>query len=81
MNITGALILLAVLAAIVWTISGLVMWRRSVLTGVVASGIAVLAAGLAWYAWVESHSTVWTVAYVVLMLVAVASALRQFVGK
>ena len=81
MNITGALILLAVLVAVVWTISGLVARPRSVLTGVVASGIAVLGAGLARYAWLESQSTAWTVAYVVLLLIAVASALRQFVGK
>lgn len=80
MNIASALLFLAAIAAFVITVSGLFVRQRSIVIAVIALGVAVLAGGGAWYAWAESQSTGWTIGYLIVLVCAVASAARQFVG-
>ena len=77
MNIASAVIFLGVSAALGLAIWGLVARQRSTLVGVIAVSVALLAAGCAWYAWAESKSIPWTLGYGVLLVVSLASALRQ----
>ena len=77
MNLAGAAIFLSVIAAMCVALWGLFSRRRSVIVGVIAGSVALLAAGLAWYAWAETQSILWTVAYGVVAVTSVASAIRQ----
>lgn len=60
---------------------GLFASRRSTIIALVALAVAVLAAGGAWYAWAESRDLPWTIGYGVVVVVSIASAARQFVGR
>ena len=77
MNLASAAIFLGVIAALCVALRGLFSRRRSVIGGVIAGSVALLATGLAWYAWAESQSIPWTLGYVVVAVASVASAVRQ----
>jgi hypothetical protein len=78
MNLASTAIFLGVIAALCVALRGLFSRRRSVIGGVIAASMALLATGLAWYAWAESQSTPWTLGYVVVAVASVASAFRQW---
>jgi multidrug resistance efflux pump len=78
MNLASTAIFLGVIAALCVALRGLFSRRRSVIGGVIAASMALLATGLAWYAWAESESTPWTLGYVVVAVASVASAVRQW---
>ncbi len=80
MNITSAAIFFVLIAALSVAVWGLFTKQRSVFIGVIAGAVAVLAAVGAWYAWAESQSTPWTIGYLVVVIGALASAVRQFAG-
>ena len=80
MNITSAALFLGFIAALVVTVWGLYTKQRSAVIGVIAAAVAVLAFLGARYAWSESHSIPWTIGYGIVVLGALASAVRQFVG-
>lgn len=80
MNFTGAAIFFVIIAAAGVTLWGLFTKQRSVVIGVVAAAVAVLATVGAWYAWAESRSIPWTVGYAVLVAASLASAARQCIG-
>jgi hypothetical protein len=80
MNLASAAIFLGVIAALCVALWGLFSRRRSVIGGVIAASVALLATGLAWYAWAESQSIPWTLGYGVVAVASVASAIRQCVG-
>ena len=77
MNLATAAIFLAVIAALCVVLRGLFSRRRSVIGGVIAASLALLATVLAWYAWAESQSIPWTLLYGVVAVASVASAIRQ----
>ncbi len=60
---------------------GLLGSKKSVGISLIALAVAVLAAGGAWYAWAESHDLPWTIGYGVVVVVSIAAATRQFVGR
>jgi len=70
-----ALVLLAVVGY------GLFTQKKSAGIGLAALVVAFLAAGGGWHAWAESRSVPVTVGYVVVLLISLGSAARQFVGK
>ena len=80
MNITSAVIFLGLIAVLCLTLWGLVARRRSRVLGVIAAAVALMAAGGAWYAWAESKSVPWTVGYGVIVVVSLASTMRQLFG-
>ena len=80
MNITSAVIFLGLIAVLCLTLWGLVAKRRSRVLGVIAAAVALMAAGGAWYAWAESKSVPWTVGYIVIVVVSLASMMRQLFG-
>ena len=55
--------------------------KRSIGIALIALAVAVLAAGGAWYAWAESHDMPWTIGYIVPVVISIAAAARQFVGR
>ncbi|MEJ7592801.1 MAG: hypothetical protein WKF77_14730 [Planctomycetaceae bacterium] len=80
MNITSAVIFPGLIAVLGLTLWGLVSRKRSPVIGVIAAAVALMAAGGAWYAWAESKSVPWTVGYGVIVMVSLASMMRQLFG-
>ena len=80
MNITSAVISLAMIAVLGLSLWSLVANQRSAVAGVIAAVVALLAAGGAWYAWAESKSVPWTIGYGVVALACAASAMRLLFG-
>lgn len=80
MGFAGAAFFLAAIATVCVALWGLFSRRRSVVVGVIAASVALLAAGGAWYAWTESQSMPWTVGYGVVAVTGIASAMRQCAG-
>jgi hypothetical protein len=76
------LILLAIIAlALAVVMSGLFTSERSIVGALFSLAVAVVAFGGALYAWGESHSIPWTVGYGTVVLLSMASAARQLVGR
>jgi len=80
MDLTTAGIFLGGIVALGITLWGLFSARRSPIIAVIGALVAVLATVGAWYAWSETKSTPWTVGYAMIVLAAIASSLRQFIG-
>jgi hypothetical protein len=75
----AALVALSGLAAVLYA---LVNRRRSMLLAIAAVFVALAAGGGAWYAWVESQSTAWTLAYGAVLALSLVAFFRQFfIGK
>ena len=70
-----------VLLALVVVAYGLFGRRRSIVIALITLAVAALATGGAWYAWAESHDMLWTIGYSVVVIVSIAAAARQFVGR
>ena len=70
-----------ILVAMAVVAYGLFGPKRSIGIALIALAVAILAAGGAWYAWAESHDMPWTIGYGVVVVVSIASAARQFVGR
>ena len=81
MNFTAAALFAGLILAVAVALGGLIAEHRSPLVGVVAGLVAVLAALGAWYSWAESRSIPWTVGYGVVALTALASSIKQFMGR
>lgn len=85
MNLAGAAMILCLVTALSAVLLGLVVRPRRVplrvLLFVTAAVVALFSAGGAWYAWMESRSTVWALGYALLALLGSASAIRQVVGR
>ena len=73
-----ALMILLALAVVAY---GLLGSKKSIGVALIAVAVAVLAAGGAWYAWAESHDMPWTIGYSVVVVISIAAAARQFVGR
>lgn len=70
-----------ILVAMAVVAYGLFGPKRSIGIALIALAVAILAAGGAWHAWAESHDMPWTIGYGVVVVVSIASAARQFVGR
>ena len=81
MNITGCLILVGVGVGTIMTAWGLFAKQRSVIVGLIAAAVAVLALGGVWYAVLESQSIVWTAGYGFIAGLSAVAAVRQFLPR
>ena len=72
--VIGAFAALA-FAVVLW---GLFSNKRSPLLGLIAAAVALLASLAAWYAWAETRSMPWTVAYACVGFCAGVTVVRQF---
>ncbi len=73
-----ALMILLAIAVVTFRLFGS---NRSISIALIALPVAVLAAGGAWYAWAESQDMPWTIGYGVVVVISIAAAARQFVGR
>ena len=60
---------------------GMFVTRKSLLLAGIAAIVAVFAAASGWYAWAETHSIPWTIAYGVVTVLGIASAIRHLIGR
>ena len=79
MNIEGAAVVAVIIVASAITVWGIYTTRVSLLIGMIACVVALVAGTCAWHAWMETNSLPWTTAYVIICLLAVVSAVRQFI--
>lgn len=77
MGITLAVVVLLALVGFGVVVFGLVNRRRSIPLAITVLFVALLACGGAWYAWVESHSTAWTLGYATVAVVSFVASVRQ----
>jgi hypothetical protein len=80
MNIASAAIFMGMIVALGVTLWGLFARQKSVVIGVIATAVALLAAAGGWYSWAETKSMPWTAGYGILVAASLASAVRQFAG-
>jgi 4-hydroxybenzoate polyprenyltransferase len=64
-------------AALGLTSTGLLVKKRHPWAGVVLGAVAVLAAVGAWYAWGRTHEASWTLAYLLVSVLAGLTAVRH----
>ena len=78
MGKAGAVILLVVMLAFLATIYGVIAGKRSAWIVLASAVVIALSALGAWYSWAESQSVGGTVVYLVILVVGLVAAVRQF---
>ena len=76
----GVMVLIGLVLILAAGVYGAVATRKSLAVGVIGLAVALLFAGGAWYAWVESRSAGWTLGYGTVALAAAVVSVYHLSG-